>query len=151
MRRGLGIFIGAGLLSVSAEEKTSGAKAEIVVKPSYGLGDDEIARMLKESFDRAGDDIKARALKEQQVEAEQMLAAVEAALEQDAELLSGEERAAIEIGIAHLRSTAAGSDHLAIKAAIEQLNRDTEEFAARRMDRSIRAAFTGRTLDSIGT
>ena len=80
-----------------------------------------------------------------------MLGAVEAALEQDAELLSGEERAAIHIGIAHLSATAAGSDHLAIKASIEQLNRDTEEFAARRMYRSIRSAFTGRTLDSIGT
>jgi molecular chaperone HscA len=80
-----------------------------------------------------------------------MLNAVAAALEQDAGLLSGEERATIDIGIAHLRATAAGSGHLAIKAAIEQLNRATEEFAARRMDRSIRSAFTGRTLDSIGT
>jgi molecular chaperone HscA len=140
-----------GLLSVSAEEKTSGVKAEITVKPSYGLGDDEIARMLRESFDRAGDDIKARALKEQQVEAEQMLGAIDAALAADAALLSTEERAAVDALSDRLRTVAAGSEHLAIKAAIEALNKGTEEFAARRMDRSIRSVLTGRTLDSIGT
>jgi molecular chaperone HscA len=140
-----------GLLSVSAEEKTSGVKAEITVKPSYGLGDDEIARMLRESFDRAGDDIKARALKEQQVEAEQMLGAIDAALAADAALLLTEERAAVDALSDRLRTVAAGSEHLAIKAAIEALNKGTEEFAARRMDRSIRSVLTGRTLDSIGT
>ena len=140
-----------GLLSVSAEEKTSGVKAEITVKPSYGLGDDEIARMLRESFDRAGDDIKARALKEQQVEAEQMLGAIDAALAADATLLSTEERAVIDALSDRLRIVAAGSEHLAIRAAVEALNKGTEEFAARRMNRSIRSVLTGRTLDSIGT
>ena len=140
-----------GLLSVSAEEKGSGVKAEIVVKPSYGLGDDEIARMLRESFERAGDDIKARSLKEQQVDAAQMLGAIDAALAVDAALLSDAERAAIEVLCARLRATALGVDHLAIKAAVDALNKGTEEFAARRMDRSIRTALTGRTLDSIAT
>ena len=138
-----------GLLSVSAQEQTSGVKAEIAVKPSYGLGDDEIARMLRESFDRAGDDIKARALREQQVEAEQMLGAIAAALAVDAALLSADERAAMDALCAKLRATASGAGHLAIKAAIETLNKGSEEFAARRMDRSIRNALTGRTLESI--
>ena len=138
-----------GLLSVSAEEQTSGVKAEIAVKPSYGLGDDEIARMLRESFDRAGDDIKARALREQQVEADQMLGAIDAALAADAALLSTDERAALDALCIKLRATAGGTDHLAIKAAIELLNKGSEEFAARRMDRSIRNALAGRTLESI--
>ena len=138
-----------GLLSVSAEEQTSGVKAEIAVKPSYGLGDDEIARMLRESFDRAGDDIKARALREQQVEADQMLGAIDAALAVDAALLSTDERAALDALCIKLRATAGGTDHLAIKAAIELLNKGSEEFAARRMDRSIRNALAGRTLESI--
>ena len=138
-----------GLLSVEARDQTSGVTAAITVKPSYGLGDDEIARMLKESFDRAGDDIKARALKEQQVEAEQMLAATDAALAVDAGLLSDLERTTIDGLAAALRRAARETDHLAIKAAIDALNRGTGDFAARRMDRSIRQALTGRTLDSI--
>ncbi len=138
-----------GLLSVSAQEQTSGVKAEIAVKPSYGLGDDEIARMLRESFDRAGDDIKARALREQQVEADQMLGAIDAALAVDAALLSTDERTALDALCIKLRATAGGTDHLAIKAAIELLNKGSEEFAARRMDRSIRNALAGRTLESI--
>ena len=106
--------------------------------------------MLRESFERAGDDIKARALKEQQVEADQMQGALAAALATDSALLSKEERNALDILITQLRETMQGSDHLRIKAAVEALNRGSEEFAARRMDRSIKAALTGRTLDSIG-
>jgi molecular chaperone HscA len=139
-----------GLLAVSAEEKTTGVKAEIVVKPSYGLGDDEIARMLRDSFERAGDDVKARALKEQQVEAEQIIAATRAALTVDADLLGAPEIAAIELQIGQLVTIAQGADHLAIKAAIEALNHGTEAFAGRRMDRSVRSALAGRTLDEIG-
>jgi molecular chaperone HscA len=138
-----------GLLAVSAEEKTTGVKAEIAVKPSYGLADDEIARMLRESFERAGDDVKVRALKEQQVEAEQIIAATRAALAVDADLLGAEEGAAIEALIAQLGITAHGVDHLAIKAAVEALNHATEAFAGRRMDRSVRSALAGRTLDEI--
>jgi molecular chaperone HscA len=138
-----------GLLAVSAEEKTTGVKAEIAVKPSYGLADDEIARMLRESFERAGDDVKVRALKEQQVEAEQIIAATRAALAVDADLLTADEGAAIEALIAQLGITAQGVDHLAIKAAVESLNHGTEAFAGRRMDRSVRSALAGRTLDEI--
>ncbi len=139
-----------GLLAVSAEEKTTGVKAEVRVKPSYGLADDEIARMLRESFERAGDDVKARALKEQQVEAEQIVAATRAALALDADLLSPEERADIESLIDRVSSVALGDDHLAIKAAVEALNHGTEAFAGRRMDRSVRSALAGRTLDEVG-
>jgi molecular chaperone HscA len=138
-----------GLLSVEALEKTSGVKAAVAVKPSYGLADDEIARMLKDSFERAADDVKARALREQQVEAQSIVAATRAALAADADLLSAGERAAIDAQVAAVEAAARGTDHLPIKAAIDVLNRDTGEFAARRMDRSVRAALTGRSVDSI--
>ncbi|MBL8384488.1 MAG: Fe-S protein assembly chaperone HscA [Burkholderiales bacterium] len=140
-----------GLLSVSAEEKTTGVKAQIAVKPSYGLADDEVARMLAESFERAADDLKARALREQQVEAEQIIAATRAALAADGDLLDPGERGAIAALVERLAACAAGDDHLAIKAAIADLNHGTGEFAARRMDRSVKAVLAGRTLDEIGT
>jgi molecular chaperone HscA len=139
-----------GLLSVAAEEKVSGVKAAVTVKPSYGLADDEIARMLRESFDQAGDDMKARALREQQVEAEQIVAATAAALAIDGDLVSVGERAAIEILVENVHTGVRSGDHLAIKAAIDALNRGTEDFAGRRMDRSVRKVLAGRTLDEIG-
>ena len=138
-----------GLLSVSAREATTGVEASVAVKPSYGLADDDIARMLKDSFERAGDDMQARALKEQQVEAEQMIAATLAALAVDGELLSQEERSGIDTLIERLRLANAGTDHHAIKALIGEANRATEEFAARRMDQSIRRALAGRKLDEV--
>jgi molecular chaperone HscA len=138
-----------GLLSVAARELHSGVEASIVVKPSYGLGDDEIARMLQDSFTSAEDDMKLRALREEQVEAERILLATESALGQDLDLLSAAERDEIDACIVQLRHSAQGSDHLAIKAAIDALARSTEEFAARRMDRNVRAALTGKKLDEI--
>ena len=138
-----------GLLSVAARELHSGVEASIVVKPSYGLGDDEIARMLQDSFTSAEDDMKLRALREEQVEAERILLATESALGQDLDLLSSAERDEIDACIVQLRHSAQGSDHLAIKAAIDVLARSTEEFAARRMDRNVRAALTGKKLDEI--
>ena len=138
-----------GLLSVAARELHSGVEASIVVKPSYGLGDDEIARMLQDSFTSAEDDMKLRALREEQVEAERILLATESALGQDLDLLSSTERDAIDACIVRLRHSAQGSDHQAIKAAIDALARSTEEFAARRMDRNVRAALTGKKLDEI--
>jgi molecular chaperone HscA len=138
-----------GLLSVTASEATTGVEASVAVKPSYGLGDDDIARMLKDSFERAGDDMQARALREQQVEAAQMLSAIEVALQADATLLSAEERAAIDATVEKLKQANAGTDHHAIKAVIGELNRATEEFAARRMDQSIRRALAGRKLDEV--
>ena len=138
-----------GLLSVAARELHSGVEASIVVKPSYGLGDDEIARMLQDSFTSAEDDMKLRALREEQVEAERILLATESALGQDLDLLSSTERDAIDACIVQLRHSAQGSDHQAIKTAIDALARSTEEFAARRMDRNVRAALTGKKLDEI--
>ncbi len=138
-----------GLLSVAARELHSGVEASIIVKPSYGLGDDEIARMLQDSFTAAEDDMKLRALREEQVEAERILLATEAALGQDADLLSEAERSDIDARLAQLRQSAQGSDHLAIKAAIDALAGATEDFAARRMDRNVRAVLTGKKLDEI--
>jgi len=138
-----------GLLSVSARESTTGVEASVAVKPSYGLVDDDIARMLKESFERAGADMQVRALKEQQVEAEQMIAATQAALGVDGELLSAAERAVIDGLIERLQQASGGTDHRALKALIDEVNRATEEFAARRMDQSIRRALAGRKLDEV--
>ena len=138
-----------GLLSVSARELHSGVEAAIEVKPSYGLGDDEIARMLQDSFSSAEQDMQLRALREEQVEAERILIATQSALDQDADLLSAEERSTIDALMAQVRSTAQGSEHSAIKDAVEALAKATEDFAARRMDRSVRSVLAGRKLDEI--
>ncbi|HET9471501.1 MAG TPA: Hsp70 family protein, partial [Usitatibacter sp.] len=139
-----------GLLSVSAREKTSGVESSIVVKPSYGLSDDDVARMLQESFSHAGADRDARALAEQRVEAASLLASVRAALGKDGDLLSKEERARLEAGIASVDAARSGNDHRALKSAVEALNRASEPFAARRMDRAISAALAGRKVDEVG-
>jgi len=120
-----------------------------VVKPSYGLGDDDIARMLQDSFQSADLDMKLRALREEQVEAERIVLATESALAADADLLSVEERAAIDACIVIVRKQAQGDDHHAIKGAVEALAKGTEDFAARRMDRNVRNALTGRRLDEV--
>ena len=138
-----------GLLSVSARELRSGVEASITVKPSYGLADEDVARMLQESFTEADLDAQKRALREEQVEAERILLATEAALTADADLLSSEEQAEVVTLIAMVRETAQSSDHQQIKDAVEALARGTEEFAARRMDRSVRQALSGKTLDQI--
>jgi molecular chaperone HscA len=138
-----------GLLAVSARELRSGVEASITVKPSYGLADDDIARMLQESFSSADSDMQQRALREEQVEAERILLATQSALDADGALLSDEERADIAVLLESLRATAQGSDHQQIKEAVEALARGTEEFAARRMDRSVRSALAGRKLDEI--
>jgi len=143
-----------GLLSVSARELRSGVEASISVKPAYGLGDDDVARMLQESYKSADVDMIARALREEQVEAERILLATQAALDEDAALLSGEERAAVDALIASTRAVLAQSqsgaaDHGAVKAAVEALAHGTEEFASRRMDRSVRSALAGKALDQV--
>ncbi len=127
----------------------SGVETSIEVKPSYGLGDDDIARMLQESFSSAEEDMQRRALREEQVEAERILLATASALEQDAALLTAEERATIDRLMDAVRQTVAGSSHLAINSAVAELARGTEDFAARRMDRSVRAALTGKKLDEV--
>jgi molecular chaperone HscA len=139
-----------GLLSVAAAETTSGVEASIAVKPSYGLGDDEIASMLKAGFQHAEKDMARRALAEQRVEAARLLEAVGAALAADADaLLSVAEREAIGQAIAVLSRAAQADDHRAIKDAIDRLSHTTEDFAARRMDKSVAAALTGRKLEEI--
>jgi molecular chaperone HscA len=138
-----------GLLSVSAREMHSGVEASIEVKPSYGLGDDDIARMLQDSFASADQDMQQRALREEQVEAERILIATQSALDQDADLLSVDERTAIDTLMSQVRNAAQGSDHHIIKDAVEGLAKATEEFAARRMDRSVRSVLAGRKLDEV--
>jgi molecular chaperone HscA len=139
-----------GLLGVSAREMSSGVEAHVSVKPTYGLDDAEIARMLQESTAHARDDMQARALAEARVEAERLLENVQAALQDDGSaLLDGEEIAGIERLMAALRDTVPGEDLTAIKRATEALNHGTVEFAARRMDRSVRTALTGHRLDEL--
>ncbi|WP_186047861.1 Fe-S protein assembly chaperone HscA [Burkholderia gladioli] len=138
-----------GLLSVFAREQHSGVEASVVVKPSYGLADDDIAKMLEDSFKTADIDMRARALREAQVEAQRIAEATEAALAVDADLLDAEERAAIDALITKLRALAGGEDTDAIDAATKALAEGTDEFAARRMDKNIRRALAGRKLDEI--
>jgi molecular chaperone HscA len=138
-----------GLLSVSAREQTTGVEARVEVKPSYGLADDEIAEMLKAGFDHAQNDMEVRALKEQQVEAERVIEATEKALQADGELLNEAERAALDAAIVALRNAAEGQDARAIKIQLEVFNRASNEFASRRMDKSIRGALAGHKIDEI--
>jgi molecular chaperone HscA len=138
-----------GLLSVSARELGSGVEAHVTVKPSYGLTDQEVAEMLRDGYEHAGDDMQARALLEQQVEARRVVEATEHALAADGELLGTEERVRIEAAIAVLNGRLTGDDPRAIRQGIEALARATDEFAARRMDKSIRSALAGRKVDEI--
>ncbi len=137
-----------GLLSVSARESATGVEAAVAVRPSYGLTDEQITQMLRDSFDHAREDVHLRALKEQQVEGGRMLEATEAALREDADLLSAEELAALRAELEALRKTLSCTDHRTIKSAVERVNRATEAFAGRRMDRSIKRALAGRKVES---
>lgn len=139
-----------GLLNVSAMEKSTGVHAEIQVKPSYGLEDNEIATMLKASMDNAQEDMQARMLKEQQVEAARVQENLQGALDADGlALLNTSEIQAIAAGIAELSELAKGTDKDVIKAAIEQLDKLSETFAQKRMDQSIKSAFSGQSVDRI--
>ena len=138
-----------GLLSVGAREMSSGVEASVTVKPSYGLTDDEIAGMLRSGADHAREDMEARKLREYQVEAGRLIEATEAALAEDARLLAAEERAGIDRMLARLRTLAAGSDATALSAAIAEANQATTDFAARRMDQSVRRALAGQKLDEL--
>nr|WP_322940666.1 Fe-S protein assembly chaperone HscA [Pseudomonas sp. s4] len=139
-----------GLLSVAARELSSGIESSIQVKPSYGLTDGEIARMLQDSFQNAGEDKAARVLREQQVDAQRLIEAVEGALEVDGErLLDAEERAIIELQVQELRELLAGNDGLAIERQTKRLSQVTDAFAARRLDSTVKAALAGRNLNEI--
>jgi molecular chaperone HscA len=139
-----------GLLSVAARELTSGVEAAIVVKPSYGLSDEQVAGMLKEGFASAEADMAARSLREAQVDAERMALATESALAADGDLLDAGERAAIEALVARVRASARDAgEPRAIEAAVEALGEGTEAFAAARMNRGIRDALAGRNVNEI--
>ncbi|PKO83898.1 MAG: Fe-S protein assembly chaperone HscA [Betaproteobacteria bacterium HGW-Betaproteobacteria-11] len=138
-----------GLLSVTAREQSTGCEAHIEVKPSYGLSDDEIAVMLKESFTHAGDDAFRRALREAQVEAQRLLEATRSALEDSSTLLSPAERETIDRAIVKLEAVMLGDDRRAIDAAMQALGAATEDFAARRMNQSVQRALAGKTIDQI--
>lgn len=138
-----------GLLSVTAREESSGVEASISVKPSYGLGDDEIARMLTESFSTADVDMRSRALREARVEAERMQLATRSALAADGDLLDVQERHQIEDLVQSLEHLARGDDAHVIEAAVAALARGTEAFAAERMNRGIRKALAGRDVKEL--
>jgi molecular chaperone HscA len=147
-----------GLLSVSARETRSGVEASITVKPSYGLSDDEVARMLQDSYSSAEVDMQLRALREEQVEAERILLATQSALDTDGDLLALDERTAIDGMMLTVRETLARSNDESVDAgarqnalhdAVQALAHGTEDFAARRMDKSVRSALAGKSLDQV--
>ena len=138
-----------GLLAVAARELTSGVESSIVVKPSYGLSDDEVANMLKDSMAHTKDDALRRALKEAQVEAQRLIEAVQSALKSDADLLSAEQFAKLEGAISRLQIAALGDDRRPITLAMDELEAETKEFAAQRMDKSIRRAFSGKSIEDL--
>ncbi|AGB83592.1 MULTISPECIES: Fe-S protein assembly chaperone HscA [Serratia] len=138
-----------GLLSVTAMEKSTGVEASIQVKPSYGLSDDEIAGMIKDSMAHAQSDVGARMLAEQRVEAARVLESLQGALASDAALLEAQERQAIDAAVAALQQAVQGDKPAAIEAAIKTLDATTQDFAARRMDASIRRALAGHSVDEV--
>ncbi|WP_374328443.1 Fe-S protein assembly chaperone HscA [Azonexus sp.] len=140
-----------GLLSVTAREQTTGVESSITVKPSYGLSDDEIAGMLQDSLAHAKDDAMARALREAQVEAERMIEATAAALAEDPHLLNAAETTKIRNAIAKLQEAAAGDNRRLINIAMDDLGFETQEFAHRRMDQSIKKVLSGRKVEEIST
>jgi len=138
-----------GLLSVDAKEQISGVQARIDVKPSYGLSDDEIARMLQDSFSTAQQDMASRALAEARVDADRMVLAVKTALDADADLLSSNERAQIDSLIVGLIDARENGDAATIEAATQALAKGTEAFAAERMNRGIQQALAGKNIESV--
>ncbi len=136
-----------GLLSVTAEEETKQVEASIQIKPSYGLTDAEIETMLRDSITYAKDDVELRNLREHQVEADRVIDALQMALQQDGDLLTEDEVKAIEEDLLELHTVRTGTDHRSIKNAIDRLNAATTEFAASRMNKSIKQALTGHKLD----
>ncbi|MGL4487315.1 MAG: Fe-S protein assembly chaperone HscA [Yersinia sp. (in: enterobacteria)] len=138
-----------GLLSVTAMEKSTGVEASVQVKPSYGLSDDEIANMIKDSMANAQNDVNARKLAEQQVEASRVLESLQGALAEDAALLSEQESRAIAQAMALLQQQMQGNDPHAIEAAIKALDAQTQDFAARRMDAYIRRVLAGHSVDEV--
>ena len=138
-----------GLLTVAAKELTSGVESHIEVKPSYGLEESEIESMLRDSMSHAKKDLQARRLREAQVEADRLVESVDVALKADAKLLNEEENNEIAKALSYLKAVMSGSDHNAIQHGMSVLQKVTAEFAARRMDASIKQALTGHQVDEI--
>ncbi len=138
-----------GLLSVSAREMKTGVEASIQVKPSYGLSDDDIVKMLEEGNEQASEDMRLREWREQEVESRRILESIHSAVSTDGDLLNDEERASIDGLIAALEAARTSEDTPRLKAAIEALAKGTETFAARRMDRSIRQALEGMNVNEM--
>lgn len=142
-----------GLLSVAARETISGVEARIEVKPSYGLQENEITEMLQDSFSHAREDMQARALREQQVEADRMIEDLQAALAKDgSSLLDPEEFQCLQVAVAELQEVRASiTEHRVLARQIESVGKVSEEFAARRMDASIKSALAGQSIDDVET
>lgn len=138
-----------GLLSVVAREQSTGVEASVTVKPSYGLTDDEVTKMLSDGVSQADSDARARMLREQQVDAQQLVISVRAALKADGDLLSPDERRDVDARLIECEQAQSSEDEETVRLATEALSAVTEEFAARRMDRGIRAALAGRKLNEI--
>jgi molecular chaperone HscA len=138
-----------GLLGVAAREETTGIEASVAVKPSYGLSDDDVARMLGESFRSAEVDMAERSLRESQVDADRLIAAIDTALEADGDLLEADERVVIDSLAAALQQARGGGDRTAIETALKALSASTEAFAAERMNRGIRRALAGRRIEDV--
>jgi molecular chaperone HscA len=138
-----------GILRVTAREETTGKEARVEVKPSYGLTDDEVERMLLDSFAHAEEDVKTRQLVEQRVEADRIVAAVRSAMVDTPELVTEADRKAIDAAMAALDAVRAGTDHHAIRAAIEAVDYASKDFAARRMNRAFEAGLRGKTVAAV--
>jgi len=138
-----------GLLAVTAREATSGIEASIEVKPSYGLSDAEITQMLKDSYAHADDDMRARALSEAQVDAQQLLEITQHAIEAEADLVPAGERTRIDAAIAAISEALVGDDAAKLRAATDALNHATAPFAGRRMDRDVKRALAGKQIDAL--
>jgi molecular chaperone HscA len=134
---------------VSAKEQVSGVEARIDVKPSYGLSDDQIAQMLKDSFTTAEADMRTRALVEARVDADRLLMATQTALNADGDILSTEERVAIDAAMQALESSRHGEDAAPIEAVSKSLAQATESFAAARMNRGIAQALSGKNIEAL--
>ncbi|MBU2740115.1 Fe-S protein assembly chaperone HscA [Acidithiobacillus thiooxidans] len=139
-----------GLLTVSAEETSTGVRSEVLVKPSFGLNDDEIARMLQDSFAHGAEDIAHRRLSEARVEGERVREALQGALSTDAALLQADEKARLDAASQHLEQCLAGSDADAISKAAEAVEAAAEPLVQRRMDSALRRAIAGRSIDDLG-
>jgi molecular chaperone HscA len=138
-----------GLLSVSAREETTGKESSIRVKPSYGLTDDEVERMIRDSFAHAAQDVSERLLLVERVEADRILQATRAALAASADLLVEGEGAAITTAMGALEASQAGRDHLAIRAAIQSLDAASKDFATRRMNQALQQGLRGRDIGAV--